>query len=108
MANVVLWGNDNNPNFRYEGLARYAFNCGTYGGPNKVAHQAVYNSLFVPKTTEEGLLVLNQILDALIEKENDQNKINEFNSLKESLSKDIGQSTAIDLIDYIIQIIQND
>lgn len=102
----VLHGDDYDPGMRYEGLARYAFDCGMWGGPNGVAHQSVYNSLFIPETNEEGVIVLNQILDALIVKEEDVNKRNEYNVLKESLSTGMEQRTAIELIDYILQIVQ--
>ena len=82
-----------------------AFDCKSYGGPNNVAHQAVYNSLFIPNVNDEGILVLNQILDALILKHTDKAK--ELVDLKNSLSIDMKQMTAIELIDYIIQIIKN-
>ncbi len=101
----ILYEDDHDPGMRYEGLARYAFNCKSYGGPNKVAHQSVYNSLFIPKISDEGILVLNQILDALVSKHPD--KANEFIQLKKSLSQNIEQRTAIDLIDYIFKIIKN-
>lgn len=102
----IPFENDHDPGMRYEGLARYAFDCNSYGGPNNVAHQAVYNSLFVPDVREEGILVLGQILDALIAK-SDSDKAQEFKNLKASLSKNMKQMTAIGLIDYIIQIIKN-
>jgi hypothetical protein len=97
---------DFDPGFRYEGLARYAFDCKSYGGPNNVAHQAVYNALFVPEVNEEGVIVLGQILDALIAKTEGDKKA-EFIDLKASLSDNMKQMTAIELIDYIIQIIKN-
>lgn len=101
----ILFENDFDPGMRYEGLARYAFDCKSYGGPNNVAHQGVYNSLFIPKVNEEGILVFNQILDALILKHPDKAK--EFIDLKNSLSQNMKQMTAIELIDYVIQIIKN-
>ena len=105
MAYVVMWGNEDDPGFRYESLARYAFDCNAYGGPNNVAHQAVYNSLFIPETNEEGVLVLTQILDALIAKTDNENKIAEYQIIKDSLQTGMEQRTAIELIDYILQII---
>jgi hypothetical protein len=95
------------PGARYEGLARYAFDCGAWGGPNNVAHQGVYNSIFIPETNDEGVLVLTQILDALTAKTEEVDKRNEFKDLKESLSTGMEQRTAIDLIDLIIKIIQD-
>ncbi len=103
----VLHQDDFDPGMRYEGLARYAFDCERWGGPNNVAQQSVYNSLFVPNTNAEGLLVLNQILEALIAKSNGNAKV-EFTELKNSLSEDMKQRTAIDLIDYIIKIINEE
>ena len=101
----IPYHNNIDPGFRYEGLARYAFNCERWGGPNNVAHQGVYTSLFVPETSEEGKLVLTQILDSLIDKEGNRDKRNDFIALKESLNN-MEQSIAIDLIDLIIKIIR--
>jgi hypothetical protein len=102
----VMYGDDYDPGFRYEGLARYAFSCNSYGGPNNIAHQSVYNSLFIPETNEEGKLVLIKILNAVIDKTQDKQKIEEFIEIKDSITEGMVQSTAIDLIDYIIKIIQ--
>lgn len=101
----IPFENDYDPGMRYEGLARYAFDCKRYGGPNNIAHQSVYNSIFVPNVNDEGVLVLNQILDALIAK-TDGKKSKEFVELKNSLSDNMKQMTAIELIDYIIKIIK--
>jgi len=95
------------PGMRYEGLARYAFDCERWGGPNNVAQQSVYNSLFIPETNAEGLLVLTQILEALIKKSNGNAK-EEFVNLKDSLATNMKQRTAINLIDYIIKIINDE
>ncbi|WCC43997.1 hypothetical protein PJW08_09280 [Tenacibaculum finnmarkense] len=47
----MIHTDSHDPAFRYEGLARAAFdNCGKYGDPFKIAAQDVYNS-FVPKPT---------------------------------------------------------
>lgn len=100
----IPFENDYDPGMRYEGLSRYAFDCGAYGGPNNVAHQSVYNSIFIPTVNDEGFLVLNQILDALTKKHPE--KANELSALKASISQGMKQMTAIELIDYIIQIIK--
>ena len=97
---------DFDPGMRFEGLARYAFDCKRYEGPNNVAHQGAYNSLFIPETSKEGLLVINQILDALILKE-EKNKVTELTQIKNSLTERMKQETAIDLFDYLIKILQN-
>lgn len=101
----IPFEDDNDPAMRYEGLARYAFDCQSYGGPNNVAHQSVYNSLFITNVNDEGIFVFNQILDALVIK--DADKKQEFIDLKISLKEGMKQRTAIELIDYIIQIIQD-
>ena len=106
MAYVQFQDNPD-PGMRYEGLARFAFNCGKWGGPNKVAHQSVYNSLFIPDTNAEGILVLTQILDELIEKYSGQIK-QEFIDLKASLKNGMKQRTAIELIDYILKLISEE
>jgi hypothetical protein len=108
MAYVIMWGNEDDPGFRYESLTRYAFDCLANGGPNNVAHQGVYNRLFIPETNEEGVIVLNQILNALIGKTDNQSKIAEYKIIKDSLNTGMEQRTAIDLIDYILQIISED
>ncbi|MGV3696326.1 hypothetical protein [Flavobacterium sp.] len=104
----ILHGDSYDPGMRYEGLARYAFDCGMWGGPNNVAHQSVYNGIFIPHTNAEGVLVLTQILDALIAKTDNCNKIEEYENLKTSITSGMEQRTAIQLIDYILQIIQQD
>lgn len=101
----ILFDDDPDPGMRYEGLARYAFDCNAWGGPGNIAHQSVYNNLFVPETNKEGLQVLNQIIDALINKF-DGDKKNEFIELKNSLSNGMGQLTAIRLINLLIKIIK--
>jgi hypothetical protein len=102
----IQFSNDYDPGMRYEGLARYAFDCKRHQGPNNVAHQGAFNSLFIPETNEEGILVINQILDSLILKEN-KIKVVELTQIKNSLTKKMKQETAIDLFDYVINIIQN-
>tara|TARA_R110002012_G_scaffold34820_5_gene100036 strand:+ start:15390 stop:15710 length:321 start_codon:yes stop_codon:yes gene_type:complete len=103
----VIHQNDSDPGMRYEGLARFAFDCARWGGPNNVAQQSVYNSLFIPDTNDEGILVLTQILDSLIEKYQGHTK-QEFIDLKTSLTAGMEQRTAIELIDYIIQIVNQE
>ena len=102
-----MFQDDPDPGMRYEGLARFAFNCGRWGGPNNVAQQSVYNSLFIPNTSNEGVLVLTQILDSLIDRYQGQTR-QEFIDLKTSLTTGMEQRTAIELIDYIIQIVNQE
>lgn len=102
----IPFSDDLDPGMRYEGLARYAFDCNRWEGPNNVAHQGAYNSLFIPETNQEGILVINQILDSLILKE-EESKVVELTEIKNSLTARMKQETAIDLFDYIINILQN-
>ncbi|HLP32438.1 MAG TPA: hypothetical protein VK202_03135 [Bacteroidia bacterium] len=101
----ILNQEDRNPSMRYEGLARYAFDCGKHGGPDNIANHSRYDSFFIPVTNEKGLWALNQILDALITK---GTKRLEFIELKNSLSEGMKQRTAIELIDYIIKILNDE
>lgn len=102
----ILFSSDIDPGMRYEGLVRYAFDCKRWEGPNNIAHQSVYNSLFVPKVSSKGVEVIHKILDALILKVNKKKEI-ELIEIKKSLTKRMEQSTAIDLFDYLIAIIEN-
>lgn len=102
----IAFSDDFDPGMRYEGLARYAFDCNRWEEPNNIAHQSAYNSLFIPETNREEILVINQILDALIAKE-EESKVIELTQIKNSLTERMKQETAIDLIDYVINILQN-
>ena len=96
---------DSDSAMRYEGLAMYAFDCKRGGGPNNVAIQGAYNDLLCPDLTEKGFKVINQILDALIEKES--NNLDDLRTIKGSLTEKMKQLKAIELIDLIIKVIQD-
>ena len=97
---------DQEPAMRFEGIGRYAFDCKRAGDPNGIADAGVFDGEFIPTITKEGLKIMNIILDELIVKETPNKK--NFVGLKESLTKDIEQENAIDLVDYIIKLIKED
>ncbi len=97
---------DQENEMRFEGVARYAFDCGRGLDPNGFADASVFDPEFIPIITKEGLKIMNLILDELIAKET-YNKKN-FVGLKESLTKDIEQENAIKLVDYLIKLIKED
>lgn len=101
----ILNEENQEPAMRYEGLARHAFDCARGGGPNNIAEASVFDNEFIPSMTNDGLLIMNQIIDALIEKTNDDTK-KELRTVKSSLSEKIEQENGIELIDYIIKIIK--
>ena len=101
----ILNENDQEPAMRYEGLARHAFNCDRGGGPNNIADAGVFDSEFIPSITKDGLLIMNQIIEALIYKANNE-IAKELREIKSSLSEKIEQENGIELIDYIIKIIK--
>ncbi|GEN68064.1 hypothetical protein [Chryseobacterium rhizosphaerae] len=97
---------DSDPAMRFEGLARYAFDCAPYGDPDGYAHQSTYNFYFVPEVSEKGVKIIHKILDSLIVKSNPE-KSKEFQTVKNSLSEKMKQMTSIHLIDYLITIIKS-
>ena len=94
----ILHSDSNDPTMRYESLAKYAL-----GSDHEDARATVYDFVFVPKTTNDGVAILKKILDGLIKKES--NKI-ELQTIKDSLDEKMSQLTAIELIDYLIKIVQ--
>jgi hypothetical protein len=106
MNKYIPYDDDKDPAMRYEGLARYAFDCESYGGPNNIAHQSVYNFYFVPELKKEGINILTMIIDALITKSSYEKK-HEFEEIKSSLPDRMKQNSAINLIDYLIKIIKS-
>ncbi|MFE8423769.1 hypothetical protein ABHQ57_06915 [Tenacibaculum sp. ZH5_bin.1] len=92
---------------KYEMLARYAFDCDRWGGPNNIADANYYDFHFVPKIDEEGTQALSSILEALISKhDNEIAKKEELILLRGSLSKEMKQKTGIELINYIYKILK--
>jgi hypothetical protein len=102
----VLFSNEHDPGMRYEGLARTAFDCQKWGGPNGIAHQEFYNN-FVLEITEEAKEAIKQILLALINRTSGDVK-EHLHQIMESLTVRMSQETGIELIDYIIKICEED
>ncbi|MBP7808820.1 MAG: hypothetical protein KA163_05975 [Bacteroidia bacterium] len=101
----ILNDTDQDPAMRYEGLARFAFDCDRAGGPGNIAEAGVFDSEFVPDITADGLVIINQILDALIVKTDGYIK-DELNSIKDSLTGGMSQQSGIELIDSIIKLLK--
>lgn len=94
------------PAMRFEGIVRYTFDCNRGEGPNNIADASVFDREFIPDITIVGFQIMNEILEVLIAKTKSNKK--EFILLKESLTKDMEQQNAIELIDYIIKLIKED
>ncbi len=101
----ILNEENQGPAMRYEGLARHTFDCARGGGPNNIADASVFDNEFIPIITNKGLLIINQIIDALLCKVNSE-IAKELLGIKSSLSGKIEQENGIQLVDYIIKTIK--
>lgn len=101
-----MFANDYDPGMRYEGLARTAFDCGKWGGPDGIAHQEFYNN-FVPDLSPVAIEALKKIITALMAKVGSQAQ-NDLKAVLESLSSEMPQESGIELIDYVIKICEED
>lgn len=108
MNNYISYSDDENQNFRYEGLARFAFNCKKYEGPNNIAAQEAFDTLFIPEVTLDGFKAINNILDAIIDKNISIEINHELEFIKSNLRLPLHQSSVVDLIDYVIKIIMDE
>lgn len=95
---------DNDAGMRYEGLVCYAFDCGRMGDPEERADAGVFDANFIEEITEEGVAIMNYLLDKLITKHPE--KADEFEELKNSINQNLVQQNSIELIDLIIKIIK--
>lgn len=102
----IYLGDDHDPGMRYEGLARTAFDCEKWGGPDGIAHQEFYNN-FVPDLNPKAIDVLKKIIVALKSKVTRQAQT-ELDAILESLSQGMPQESGIELIDYVIKICRED
>jgi hypothetical protein len=102
----IMFANDYDPGMRYEGLARTAFDCGKWGGPDGIAHQEFYNN-FVPDLNSKAINALKQILSALMEKVGRQAQ-SDLKTVLESLDNGMPQESGIELIDYVIKICEEE
>lgn len=95
------------PAFRFEDLARYAFdNCPKYGDPWGYAAQEVYNN-FIPTIELKGKRILSTVLNKLIF-DNRNNKIcDDLKNVENSIWSANSQSDAINIIDKTIELLKD-
>lgn len=93
------------PAMRFEGLVRYAFDCGRFGDPEQRADAGIFDAHFVPDISEEAVEILHYLLDQLIIKHPEKSE--DFIALRESVDNNLEQQSSIALIDYITSIIKN-
>lgn len=93
------------PGFRYEGLARAAFdNCGKYGDPFGIAAQDVYNS-FVPEPTLNGRKALSKVISKIITDNSQSEHKDALVQLEEDVWTAETQKEIITIIDKGIEIL---
>ncbi len=95
---------DQDAGMRYEGLVRYAFDCARMGDPEERADAGVFDANFIEEITEDGVEILNYLLDKLMEKHPE--KAGEFQELKDSINNNLVQQNSIELINLISKIIK--
>lgn len=94
------------PAFRYEGLARFAFeNCSKYGDPWHYAAQEVYAN-FVPAIELKGQRVLSTILNKLIFDNRNSNFFKDLIDIENLVWTATSQQDAIKIIDKTIKVLQ--
>lgn len=92
--------------FRYEGIARAAFdNCGKYGDPFGIAAQEVYNS-FVPEPTLYGRKALSKVISKIITDNSESEHKDALVQLKENVWTAETQQEIITVIDNGIEILK--
>lgn len=93
--------------FRFEDLARFAFdNCPKYGDPWHYAAQEVYSN-FIPNVELKGKRILSTVLNKLIY-DNRNNKVHEeLIEIENSIWNANSQRDAIDIIDKTIELLQD-
>jgi hypothetical protein len=105
----ILNEDDHEPAMRYEGIARYAYDCERFGDPNATADASFFDGEFIPTLTHEGLNAMYGIIDQLIIKEgHSQYKKTELQTVKDSLAIGMEQDNSIELLDYIIVILKDE
>jgi hypothetical protein len=102
-----MYSDSHDPGMIYEGLVRYAFNdCNRRNDPKKIGDQSCYNSRFVPDVNQEGVEAIQYIIDGLVANRiNNEDKKKELIELRKSVTR-MKQSTGIELLQYIIKIIE--
>lgn len=94
------------PGFRYEGLARAAFNnCRKYGDPFGIAAQDVYNN-FVPTPNLDGKKALSKVLTKLIIDHSESEHKSALVALEENIWTSETQGEIINIVDLAIDILK--
>ena len=95
------------PAFRFEDLARYAFdNCPKYGDPWGYAAQEVYIN-FVPNIEQKGQRILSTILNKLIYDNRNNRTCEELKKVENLIWSANSQSDAIAIISKTIDLLQD-
>jgi hypothetical protein len=102
----VIFSQDSDPAMRYEGLARTAFDCKKWEGPDNLASQEYYNNHFVPEADKKAIKALKKILKELESFTSGDTK-KDLKNVRKSISLEIGQRGSIGLIDYVIKIVED-
>lgn len=95
---ISIWGNDNNPAFRWEGLVCSIYNCGKYGDPHGYAAQDFFTN-FVPEPNQRGKVALAHIVLKLVERFPDNEKLANISKQAKNVETQI---EVIDIIDKLI------
>jgi hypothetical protein len=102
---IIITGNESDPAFRYESLARFAFgNCYKYGDPWKCAKQEFYINFIPPNIV--GKRGLSRALCKLIFDYRDKTSLEELKKLEDSIWIAKTQDEIIDIIDKTIEWIE--
>lgn len=97
---------DIDPAFRFEHLARFAFdNCLKYGDPLHYAAQEVYAN-FVPNIELKGKRILSTIITKLIFDNKNNNNCKDLIEIENSVWTATSQHDAIQIIDRTIAVFQ--
>lgn len=104
---MYITNSDNiDPAFRYEALARFAFdNCSKYGDPWHYAAQEVYAN-FIPVIELKGRRILSAILNKLIFDNKNSKTCNDLIDIENSIWTATSQQDAIKIIDKTIGVLQ--
>ncbi|WP_295720501.1 hypothetical protein [Mucilaginibacter sp.] len=99
---------DEDPAFRYESLAREAFdNCGKWGDPWGYAAQDVYNEFIEEPTTVRGKKILDTILVALILKHKGVPILDSLKDIQNTIADAQSQNDVIVIVDNTIELLRS-
>lgn len=98
---MILFSDNSDPAFRWEGLVRAIYNCKKSGDPNGYASQDFFNTNFVEDPNRKAKAALPHIIAKLIE---DFPENEELEELLETAENFETQEEAIDIIDSIISV----